>query len=89
MIRHHTVTTTTNTLERYKTMFTYVIDIKRDGDLQDSLTTQSLSSAKYWANNNVAEGDLVTISEGIEAIDGSIDTTEHIQSYRIDQIDFL
>jgi hypothetical protein len=70
-------------------MFVYVIDIKRDGDLQESLTTQSLSSAKHWAEFKVAEGDLVTISEGVEAVDGSIDTTEHIQSYKIDRTHLL
>ena len=70
-------------------MFTYVIDIKRNGDLQDSLTTQSLSSAKHWADRQVAEGDLVTISEGILAVDGSIDTTDHIQSYKIDRTHLL
>ena len=66
-------------------MFNYVATVRCDGDVLDSLTTQSLSSAREWVESHTMTGDLVVISEVLCGIDGVVDEVDHTLSYYIDE----
>ena len=66
-------------------MYNYLAKISCNGDVLDHLTTQSLSSARAWAERNTMVGDLVVVSEVLCGIDGAVDEVEHTMSYYIDE----
>ena len=66
-------------------MFNYITTVSCNGDVLDRLTTQSLSSARDWADDNTMVGDLVVISEVLCGADGVADEVEHTMSYYIDE----
>ena len=66
-------------------MFNYIATVRCDGDVLDSLKTQSLANAREWADSRTMTGDLVVISEVLRGIDGVVDEIDHILSYYIDE----
>ena len=66
-------------------MFNYITTVSCNGAVLDRLTTQSLSSARDWADDNTMVGDLVVISEVLCGVDGVADEVEHTMSYYIDE----
>ena len=66
-------------------MYNYLAKISCNGALLDHLTTQSLSSARDWADRNTMMGDLIVISEVLCGVDGVIDEVNHTLSYYIDE----
>jgi hypothetical protein len=66
-------------------MFNYITTVSCNGAVLDRLTTQSLSSARAWADRNTMTGDLVVISEVLCGIDGAVDEVDHTLSYYIDE----
>jgi hypothetical protein len=64
--------------------FTYIFEIKSNNDIVDTLTTDTLSEGRKWAEANTLDGDLVVVSEAYEGLDGHFDVTDHVTSYYVD-----
>ena len=63
--------------------FQYIVEIKHDKALVETTTADTLSGAIAYADQVSIEGDLVVVTEGYEAADGTIDSYDHVTSWYV------
>ena len=63
--------------------FQYIVEIKHDKAIIETTTEDTLSGAIAYADQVSILGDLVVITEGYEATDGTVDSHDHVTSWYV------
>lgn len=64
----------------------YLIAIRKDSLVDDVVDTvlESIGQATQWADDNSTVGDMVVVSEVMEAADGEYEVLDHVTSWVVD-----